>query len=660
MKRSIMKAALGAVRVLIVFFTSCSQPGHDREIGSNARSAAVEDTIYGRLTGVNWFGFETGGYAPHGLWSRDYKSMLQQIYDLGFNCVRIPWSNEMLDKSPNGIQINPYGIDGYTGVMGMNSDLEGLSSIEVMDKIVEEAGRVGLKIILDNHSRSADGYLNETLWYTDSCSEEQWIADWVFLADRYKNSPQVIGADLNNEPHGNNGQGMKPPAGWGADQEGYPHTDWRAAAEKCGLAVLDANPQLLILVEGVEEVNGETYWWGGNLSGVEEFPITSFPQGHLVYSPHEYGPEVYVQSWFSAADFPANMPAIWDKFFWFIYQEDIAPLLFGEFGIKEESAADPTSTSYIWFTEFMKYVGYKSSWTFWCMNPNSGDTGGILQNDWLSVNTAKYNLIKPYLEPLTPGEEDTTAPAVPSDLSASNISSTGATLSWSAVSDSDLAGYNVYRGNSQANLTLVATPMTALWQNSGLSGETTYYYTVSAVDTSNNESAQSVMISLTTPAAEDDDGDDQTVESDLSLQLQSSDSSSITNTLGYKVRVNNQGDSAVDLSDVTLRYYFSGDNDAGFSFWCDYAGGPISSGWDSITSAVQGSFSDGYLEISFSNDAGLLKPEGYAEIQCRTTHDDWSSVDQSNDYSFTGSDNMADTSTMTVFLNGVLAGGTAP
>jgi expansin (peptidoglycan-binding protein) len=31
------------------------------------------------------------------------------------------------------------------------------------------------------------------------------------------------------------------------------------------------------------------------------------------------------------------------------------------------------------------------------MNPNSGDTGGILKDDWVSVNTAKYNLIKPYL-----------------------------------------------------------------------------------------------------------------------------------------------------------------------------------------------------------------------------------------------------------------------
>lgn len=34
------------------------------------------------LQGVNWFGFETANHAPHGLWSRDYKNMLDQITSL--------------------------------------------------------------------------------------------------------------------------------------------------------------------------------------------------------------------------------------------------------------------------------------------------------------------------------------------------------------------------------------------------------------------------------------------------------------------------------------------------------------------------------------------------------------------------------------------------
>jgi len=59
-------------------------------------------------------------------------------------------------------------------------DLDGLTPLQILDKIVEEAGKLGLKVILDNHSRKADGYIQETFWYTQDFSEEQWIADWVF------------------------------------------------------------------------------------------------------------------------------------------------------------------------------------------------------------------------------------------------------------------------------------------------------------------------------------------------------------------------------------------------------------------------------------------------------------------------------------------------
>ncbi|HEY5285240.1 MAG TPA: cellulase family glycosylhydrolase, partial [Polyangia bacterium] len=166
---------------------------------------------------MNWFGFETGNLSPHGLWARDYRSMLRQIKDLGFNSVRLPWCNDMLKAVPSGMQINAYGVDPYTKELGMNLDLDGLSSLEVMDKILDEANRIGLKVILDNHSRAHDGYMNETLWYTSAYSEATWISDWVFLIERYKDNPAVVAADLKNEPHGNTTTGMKPPATWGYD-----------------------------------------------------------------------------------------------------------------------------------------------------------------------------------------------------------------------------------------------------------------------------------------------------------------------------------------------------------------------------------------------------------------------------------------------------------
>jgi aryl-phospho-beta-D-glucosidase BglC (GH1 family) len=402
------------ILIIYCFLSSCSlllsNDNSNRKIDSiinsnqstepQSQKTKINVNNIGRLTGVNWFGFETSNYAPHGLWARDYKSILKQIKDLKFNHIRLPWCNYMLTAKPNSIQINSNGTDPYTGQKGLNLDLAGLSSIEVMDKIIQECDRIGLKVILDNHSRASDGYINETLWYTENVSEQKWIDDWVWLVTRYKNNSSVIGVDLNNEPHGNMGQGMKPPATWGYDQEGYSNTDWRKAAIKAAQAILAVNSNLLIIIEGTEEYKGTTYWWGGNLMGVKDYPINSseIPSSQLMYSFHEYGPEVYNQSWFSDPTFPNNMYSIWDKFFWFINKQNIAPLYLGEFGIKEESAANPSSVAYKWFTTLLQYVGNKCHWAFWCINPNSGDTGGILKDDWVSVNTAKYNLIKPYLE----------------------------------------------------------------------------------------------------------------------------------------------------------------------------------------------------------------------------------------------------------------------
>jgi hypothetical protein len=79
-------------------------------------------------------------------------------------------------------------------------------------------------------------------------------------------------------------------------------------------------------------------------------------------------------------------------------------------GIKESSASDPGSIPYKWFTAFLEFAGSKVHWTYWSWNANSGDTGGILKDDWVSVNPVKYNLIKPYLAGSTPTPTATSTP----------------------------------------------------------------------------------------------------------------------------------------------------------------------------------------------------------------------------------------------------------
>ena len=324
-----------------------------------------------RIAGVNWFGFETGDYAPHGLWTRDYKEMLDQIKSLGYNTIRLHYSNQLFDpgNTPNVSFDN-----------GKNADLQGLTGIQIMDKIVAYAGQTGLRIILDRHRPDSAG--QSELWYTSAYPEQRWIADWQMLANRYKNNPTIVGADLHNEPRGN--------ACWGCGDTGR---DWRLAAERAGNAILSINPDWLIIVEGVESYNGTYYWWGGNLTGAGAHPVRLNVANRLVYSAHDYPSSVHPQPWFNDPNYPNNLPALWDERWGYLHKNNIAPVLLGEFGTKLGTTSDVQ-----WLDTLVNYLGYGAggiNWTFWSWNPNSDDTGGILLDDWITVNYAKHNKLVP-------------------------------------------------------------------------------------------------------------------------------------------------------------------------------------------------------------------------------------------------------------------------
>jgi aryl-phospho-beta-D-glucosidase BglC (GH1 family) len=337
-----------------------------------------------RIAGVNWFGFETSNYAPHGLWARGYREMMDQMKQLGFNTIRLRYSNQLFDAGsmPNGIDF------------AKNPDLQGLNGLQIMDKIVDYAGQIGLRILLDHHRSNAGNSANESgLWYQGGYSESRWITDWTMLAQRYAGNTTVIGADLHNEPHG--------PATWGDGSA----NDWRLAAERAGNTILAANPNWLIIVEGVEATAAGNTWWGGNLSNAGAFPVRLNVPGRLVYSPHDYPASVYAQTWFSDPNYPNNLPAVWDKHWGYLFRQGIAPILLGEFGSNLATASDQQ-----WAQKLVQYIqgdlngdgtndlGTNQlgiSWTWWSWNPNSGDTGGILNNDWSTVDAAKLNLLRP-------------------------------------------------------------------------------------------------------------------------------------------------------------------------------------------------------------------------------------------------------------------------
>lgn len=390
MFRSLRRALCAATAALLIPLGAGTQTAHAAEPGAgywhtSGRKILDESGQPVRMAGVNWFGFETSNHAPHGLWSRDYKSMIDQMDSLGYNTIRIPFSDDIFKSSsaPNSIDFSN----------GKNADLQGLDSLQILDRIVTHAGQQGMKIVLDRHRPEASG--QSALWYTDAVPESTWITHLKTLASRYRGDSTVIGIDLHNEPHD--------PACWGC---GDTTRDWRLAAERAGNAVLSVNPDLLVFVEGVQTYNGVSGWWGGNLMGVADHPVRLDVPNQLVYSAHDYATSVAQQSWFSDPSFPDNMPDIWDKYWGYIFKQNIAPVWIGEFGTTLQSTVDQK-----WLAALVDYLRPTAThgsdsfhWTFWSWNPNSGDTGGILKDDWQTVDTVKDGYLQPIKAPGFPAE----------------------------------------------------------------------------------------------------------------------------------------------------------------------------------------------------------------------------------------------------------------
>jgi endoglucanase len=297
--------------------------------------------------------------------------------------VRIPWSNELYETDPI--------ID--ASLLAANPDLVGMSGMQVLDAVIDALAGQGLVVILSNHVSRADWCCSNDdgngLWYTDDYPESSWIADWRGIVRRYAGQPAVVGADLRNEPRSANGRA----ATWGGD----PATDWRAAAERGGNAVLEENPNLLVVVEGVN--------YALDLRGVYNHPVSLAVPNKLVYSAHDYGydhPTAILSNYFVLTEW---LGRAWG----YIVTQNrsfTAPLWVGEIGTCHGAVADcmegTSSDQARWFSNLRRYLGEADfDWSYWALNGTQStgrtrswgaeETYGILDTSW--QNPASHDLL---------------------------------------------------------------------------------------------------------------------------------------------------------------------------------------------------------------------------------------------------------------------------
>lgn len=363
-----------------------------------------------RIAGATWYGMESTRWVPGGLDYQPYTEIMDQVKRLGYNTIRLPISNQLVETNPivsEHIKANP--------------QFNGIHALTELDDIVAYAGKLGLKIILDDHVSLAQtpsmvNNLDEAVWYTKAYPDSAWINDWKFLAYRYRGNSTVIGFDLRNEPH-TAGPGpwnlhayLNQGATWGP-YKGVDNlkTDWRLAAERAGNAVLSVNPHLLIFVEGIQlypdasQAGGvEQGWWGWNFSMVKQYPVVLDVPHQLVYSPHDWGPWKWNQSWFPHMTY-ASLVKVWQSKWAFLLNNPrasyAAPVLLGEFGtctsnpgcvdkIKQGNQAQ-------WFHFLLRFIKAHPNlgWDFWALNGSNSNNGpannGILSPAWNKVANQK-------------------------------------------------------------------------------------------------------------------------------------------------------------------------------------------------------------------------------------------------------------------------------
>ena len=353
------------------------------------------------LTGLNWFGYNTGTNLFDGLWNAELESSIVSIADHGFNLMRIPMSAELLLDWKKG----NYPTANYNHAY--NSNLNSLNSLEIFDYVLTLCEQNGIKVMIDIHSANTDasGH-NHPVWYTDKISEDQYIEALKWIADRYKNFDTIVAIDLKNEPHGKPNE--TPHAIWNDSNDA---NNWKRVAERAGNAILDINPHMLIVVEGIQiypidpasnnfssTSEGDYYntWWGGNLMAVKDYPIDFGDEARnsqIVYSPHDYGPLVYQQPWFDGGfTYDSLYNDVWHDYWLYIAEEDIAPILIGEWG------GFMSGDNLKWMEYLRDLIGKENlNHTFWCYNANSGDTGGLVKDDFKTWDDEKYALVETVL-----------------------------------------------------------------------------------------------------------------------------------------------------------------------------------------------------------------------------------------------------------------------
>lgn len=345
--------------------SASSLPGWLHTAGAEIKTASNATFV---IKAVTWSGMERATCTPNGLTKVSLDAALANIAGLGFNTVRLSYSNECL-ASTLVANVDPL----------KNPSMYGKTALKVMDAIIARAALYDLNVVLVRDRVSATS--EARLWYTTRYSQARWIADWKMLASRYAQVLNVIGFDLASNPGTS--------SCWGCDSKAR---DWQAAATKAGNAIHKVNSRLLIIVGGVgSTTKGYRSSDGGGLEGVAKHPVKLTVKHRVVYSAHEYSPTINPQKYYKYGKWSSTVTKAWNAHWGYLATKKIAPVMLGEFGAGITNAKDKK-----WLKTIVAYATKKKiGFAYFSFIPTGSKSGGVTDADGTTRNVRSL-----YLEPL--------------------------------------------------------------------------------------------------------------------------------------------------------------------------------------------------------------------------------------------------------------------
>ncbi|WP_078554170.1 cellulase family glycosylhydrolase [Bacillus alkalicellulosilyticus] len=534
----------------------------------------------------------------------------QPIQLKGMSSHGLQWYGGYVNKDSIKWLRDDWGINVFRAAMYTSSGgyISNPSVKEKVKEAVEAAIDLGIYVIIDWHILSD----NDPNMYKQQSKEF-----FREMATLYGHYPNVI-YEIANEPNGSN-------VTWNNSIKPY--------AEEVIPVIRAIDPDNIIIVG--------TGTWSQDIHHAADNPLN---YSNIMYALHFYA-GTHGQFLRDRIDYAMNKGAA---------------IFVSEWGTSDASGnGGPYLTQAKQWTDFMD--SRKLSWANWSLADKAEASAALLpgastRGGWTTGQlSASGNFVRDQIRGSGTITPPPTVPSAPTGVTAI-AGNAQVNLSWNAVSGA--TSYNVKRRTSatSGSYTTVATGLTTpTFTNTALTNGTTYYYVVTAVNSA-GESSNSTQVSATPTGSPTPPS-----SGNLVIQYRAADTNATDNQMKPHFRIVNNGSSAINMSDLTIRYWYTIDGEQPQTFTCD---------WAQIgCSNIQGSFvkmgsakagADHYIEIKFTG--GTISAGGYSgEIQTRINKNNWSNFNESNDYSFdptkTGFSNW---NRVTLYQNGTLIYGIEP